>query len=243
MLLFLFLQCALQKSTPLGAGAGSHLVGGGHGREESVVRPDLNQMVPFRPSTTHGKLPLSPFLTHSPSTNSYHPSSYHLLATSGVGMNAVPGGHFPLPSAVARLMPLLPPPECFQVSQHRGFHLSEAQVAEAEAQTITVHPHIFSLLHSLCILSLPSPPILCIPLPLPQGPFVLIDELIELIMRSPVPDTPSSSSSNQTTEAGGGAGQKRKREEGEGSDEEGDGAPPSHDVYRLRQQKRIHTTS
>ena len=32
-------------------------------------------------------------------------------------MNAVAGGHFPLPSAVAHLMSLLPPPECFHVSR------------------------------------------------------------------------------------------------------------------------------
>ena len=30
-------------------------------------------------------------------------------------MNAIPGGHFPLPSAIANLMALIPPPECFQV--------------------------------------------------------------------------------------------------------------------------------
>ena len=100
-------------------------------------------------------------------------------------MNAVPGGHFPLPSAVAGLMPLLPPPESF------------------------------------------------------QGPFVIVDELIELIMRSSIPDLPSSSSS-QASDSGGSLGQKRTREDGNSSDNE-ETDPPSHDLYRSRQQKRIHT--
>ena len=34
----------------------------------------------------------------------------------GVGMNAVPGGYFPLPSEVAHLMSRIPPPHCFNVS-------------------------------------------------------------------------------------------------------------------------------
>lgn len=98
-------------------------------------------------------------------------------------------------------------------------------------------PFLLSLYFSLLPLSHPFslPPI--------QGPFVLVDELIELIMRSPVPDVPSSSSNSQTSEAGGAVAQKRRREEGDVSDEEGEGPPPSHDVYRSRQQKRIHTTT
>ena len=36
--------------------------------------------------------------------------------TSGVGMNSVPGGRFPVPTAVSSLMSRLPPPECFHVS-------------------------------------------------------------------------------------------------------------------------------
>ncbi|CAI7991638.1 Cleavage stimulation factor subunit 3 [Geodia barretti] len=50
----------------------------------NISRPDTSHMLPFRPS-----------------------------ATSGVGMNAVPGGHFPLPSEVAYLMSRIPPPQCF----------------------------------------------------------------------------------------------------------------------------------
>ena len=101
-------------------------------------------------------------------------------------MNAVPGGHFPLPSGVAALMPLLPPPDSF------------------------------------------------------QGPFVVIDELVELIVHCSIPDLPTS---NQAPDTGVTQGQKRQREGGEGSDEDGDIAPPSHDLYRSRQQKRINTTS
>ena len=38
----------------------------------------------------------------------------------GVGLNAVPGGYFPLPAEVAHLMRRIPPPQCFNVS--RGMH-------------------------------------------------------------------------------------------------------------------------
>ena len=37
----------------------------------------------------------------------------------GVGMNAVPGGAFPIPSACAHVLAKLPPPRCFQVSVTR----------------------------------------------------------------------------------------------------------------------------
>ena len=39
-----------------------------------------------------------------------------VYAVLGVGMNAVPGGYFPLPSEVAHLMSRIPPPHCFNVS-------------------------------------------------------------------------------------------------------------------------------
>jgi cleavage stimulation factor subunit 3 len=56
-------------------------------RQADISRPDTSHMLPFKPS-----------------------------ATLGVGMNAVPGGHFPLPSEVAHLMSRIPPPHCFSVS-------------------------------------------------------------------------------------------------------------------------------
>ena len=56
-------------------------------REASITKPDLNQMMPFKPSSV-----------------------------SGVGMNAVPGGHFPVPSEIANLLSRIPPPDCFHVS-------------------------------------------------------------------------------------------------------------------------------
>ena len=56
-------------------------------REATIVRPDLKQMTPFKPSTS-----------------------------SGVGMNTVPGGRFPIPAAVSSLLSRLPPPECFHVN-------------------------------------------------------------------------------------------------------------------------------
>ena len=37
------------------------------------------------------------------------------ICALGVGMNAVPGGHFPLPAEVSHLMSRIPPPHCFNV--------------------------------------------------------------------------------------------------------------------------------
>ena len=58
-------------------------------RQSSIVRPDIKQMNGFKPS-----------------------------ATVGVGMNFVPGGVFPLPSAVSNLLSKLPPPESFHVGTY-----------------------------------------------------------------------------------------------------------------------------
>ena len=57
-------------------------------RDAAITKPDLKQMLPFKPSSV-----------------------------SGVGMNAIPGGCFPLPSEVGNLLSRLPPPECFHVSK------------------------------------------------------------------------------------------------------------------------------
>lgn len=45
--------------------------------------------------------------------NMYYSSALFVL---GIGMNAVPGGYFPLPAEVAHLMSRIPPPHCFNVS-------------------------------------------------------------------------------------------------------------------------------
>lgn len=50
-----------------------------------LARPDVNQMMPFKPS-----------------------------AAEGVGMNAVPGGTFPLPNACASMLQCIPPPDCYK---------------------------------------------------------------------------------------------------------------------------------
>ncbi|XP_019857540.1 PREDICTED: cleavage stimulation factor subunit 3 [Amphimedon queenslandica] len=117
-------------------------------------KPDLKQMISFKPSTTHG-----------------------------VGMNAVPGGHFPLPSSLANLLSLLPPPHCF------------------------------------------------------QGPFVQVDQLIDMIIHSSIPEISSSQPGLSSTRV---INQKRRRDDGEDFDEET--APPSNDLYISRQQKRAQTT-
>lgn len=69
-----------------------------------------------------------------------------------------------------------------------------------------------------------------------QGPFVQLDELVHLLSTNQVSDDFSDS---------GGRTGKRKREVGEESDEEGTigGAPPINDIYRSRQQKRVHNVA
>ncbi len=60
-------------------------------RQASIAKPDLKQMTTFKPSTSYG-----------------------------VGMNCIPGGGFPLPSALSNLLTKLPPPNCFHVSRIEG---------------------------------------------------------------------------------------------------------------------------
>lgn len=59
-----------------------------HMRDCVIVKPDIKQMTCFKPSTS-----------------------------IGVGMNSVPGGAFPLPSALSNLLSRLPPPDCFHVRE------------------------------------------------------------------------------------------------------------------------------
>ncbi|KXJ23727.1 cleavage stimulation factor subunit 3 [Exaiptasia diaphana] len=78
-----------------------------------------------------------------------------------------------------------------------------------------------------------------------QGPFVVIDELIRMISQCTIPEPPSQGETgingfedNMDTDHS-----KRgvKRASGNDSDDEGSTvAPPSNDIYRSRQQKRIH---
>ena len=139
-------------------------------KDSEYVRPDVKQMIPFKPSTT-----------------------------SGVGMNAIPGGHFPLPSAVVNLLSLLPPPSCFQVLLLR-------------LQSSLVTPGF-----------------------LVKGPFVKVDELIELVMASSIPDLASTPSGMTMANLS----LKRPRDEEEGGER---GMPPPKDIYIARQQKRSHLT-
>jgi len=81
---------AAQKRSEVNSGGTS---GGGslvmELREAAIFKPDLKQMTAFRPS-----------------------------CESGVGMNAIPGGCYPVPSELNHLLSQLPPPSCFQVSHH-----------------------------------------------------------------------------------------------------------------------------
>ena len=72
-----------------------------------------------------------------------------------------------------------------------------------------------------------------------QGPFVQLNELLQLLDSNRIPDSASG-------DVGMGEGSKtgkRKRGEGEESDEETSGGvnPPVNDIYRSRQQKRVHS--
>ena len=67
-----------------------------------------------------------------------------------------------------------------------------------------------------------------------QGPFVQVDDLIRILLSEPV--VGNSEGGGDTTEMEK-VGIKRKREPGE---VEGEMAPVN-DIYRTRQQKRVHT--
>lgn len=77
-----------------------------------------------------------------------------------------------------------------------------------------------------------------------QGPFVIIDELMTMIAQCTLPDPPAPSETSingvddmETDQTKRGV----KRASGNDSDDEGSTvAPPSNDIYRSRQQKRIH---
>lgn len=125
-------------------------------RDSNIIKPDVTQMAGFKPS-----------------------------ATSGVGMNYIPGGTFPLPSAVSNLLSRLPPPESF------------------------------------------------------HGPFVKIDEFLSNLEAMELGQNFQAVSGQDGEAAGEKPAGKRKRE---GVEEEEDllKVPPVNDIYRSRQQKRVH---
>lgn len=73
-----------------------------------------------------------------------------------------------------------------------------------------------------------------------QGPFVLVDELMDTISQSSIPELPSTPL-GQAGGSGSGRilGAKRRRDELEDGSEEGGVAPPTNDIYISRQQKRV----
>ena len=74
-----------------------------------------------------------------------------------------------------------------------------------------------------------------------QGPFVQLNELMQLLESNKIPDTPSGDAAGGNE---GGKAAKRKRGEGgaESDEETANGVnPPINDIYRARQQKRVHT--
>jgi cleavage stimulation factor subunit 3 len=110
--------------------------------------------------------------------------------------------------------------------------------------------------------SFPHPPVaaqLCTLLPPPacfRGPFVNVDLLMDIFTRIHLPDTVPQPSENGgdvrlfdlaksvhwIVEEGGGVGIKRKKRLGismDGSDDEDMPLPPTNDIYRQRQQKRV----
>ena len=77
-------------------------------RLTNISRPDTSHMRPFKPSATSGRN----YIVHW----AHVPYIVCYLPILGVGMNAIPGGHFPLTSEVAHLMSRIPPPQCFNAS-------------------------------------------------------------------------------------------------------------------------------
>ncbi|XP_065896661.1 cleavage stimulation factor subunit 3-like [Dysidea avara] len=128
---------------------------GSSGRDWLLARPDLNQMMPYKPS-----------------------------AAKGVGMNAVPGGTFPLPTACATMLLQIPPPDCY------------------------------------------------------KGPFVQVDELLTLLEKV---DLKQSSSTDHSAVSSTTAGKKRTAaQDQDGKDDDKNQSIPQNDIYRARQQKRVH---
>ncbi|KAI2653880.1 Cleavage stimulation factor subunit 3 [Labeo rohita] len=133
------------------------------------------------------------------------------------GLHPVPGGVFPVPPTAVILMKLLPPPSCFTVSSTSIL--------------------LFTALNH-CL----------------TGPFVQVDELMESLRRCVLPETVDaavelitgkqlemSSEGNGPVENHAVANKSLKRPNADSDEEEDKGsiAPPIHDIYRARQQKRI----
>lgn len=108
--------------------------------------------------------------------------------------------------------------------------------------------------------SFPMPPaaaLLCTQMPPPscfKGPFVVVDQLIDVFSKIKLPDSPPAPNENGDIrffdlaksvhwiiEEGGGLGIKRRKRIGiyDGSDDEDGPLPPMNDIYRQRQQKRV----
>eukprot|EP00064_Thunnus_orientalis_P005307 superscaffoldBa00000512_g5321 len=146
-----------------------------------------------------------------PDTNQMIPFQPRHLAPPG--LHPVPGGVFPVPPAAVILMKLLPPPTCFTVSSSS--------------------------------LTLSSSYLL--------GPFVQVDELMETFRRCTLPETVDAAveliTGRQPDAGGEGNGSmenhaiakslKRPNADSDEEDDKGAVAPPIHDIYRARQQKRI----
>lgn len=71
-----------------------------------------------------------------------------------------------------------------------------------------------------------------------QGPFVKMDELLHLMETMELGSSPDSAVASSNGGGGEKTGVKRKRENGD--DDELLRVPPVNDIYRSRQQKRVH---
>lgn len=204
----------------------------------NLSRPDTSHMLPFKPSTTSG--------AHATSQYEHHPYFFLL----GVGMNAVPGGHFPLPSEVAYLMSRIPPPHCFNVSSIFPHYTSYKQC-------MCVYISHFKRSSCNTLATSAQCSLILLVLVLLQGPFVNLNKLVHLIQTSDLPSSLAPGIYNlwplhrRTTHNGCSAGStersgKKRRAEGrdDSDDETQSGvAPPTNDIYRARQQKRAHTVN
>eukprot|EP00795_Rhopilema_esculentum_P005315 gene5315-484_t len=143
---------------------------------------------------------------------------------AAVGPRVAPGGIFPPPDAAMEILANLPPPKCFQVLLTSSEFMKRVQLK--------------MVVNRLEITSFT------------KGPFVKVDDLMNLILNCNIDDTAtvkvngSPETSDELQENPDRRGVKRTiaatTTNGDDSDDEKMIAPPMNDIYRQRQQKRVH---
>ena len=166
------------------------------------------------------------------------------------GLHPVPGGVFPVvaPSIVPVLKdevdrkPEYPKPDTQQMIPFQPRHLAPPGLHPVPGGVFPVPPAAVVLMKLL-------PPPICF-----QGPFVQVDELMEIFRRCKIPNTVEEAvriitgGAPELAVEGNGPVEsnavltkavKRPNEDSDEDEEKGAVVPPVHDIYRARQQKRI----